>query len=61
MSGKRKRVSDLIDPDHEPVVGTDPHSLSQPGKEKVIIAPDPEKVREAERKRKRETGNSKPE
>ncbi len=37
------------DPEVQPEVGTDPQSLPQEGKHKTIIAPDPEKVREAER------------
>ena len=37
-------------PDNQPDVGTDPMSLPQEGKHKEIIAPDPEKVREHERR-----------
>lgn len=36
--------------ENQPSVGTDPMSLPQEGKHKTVIAPDPEKVREAERK-----------
>ncbi len=36
--------------DHQPEIGTDPMSLPQEGTHKTIISPDPEKVREAERK-----------
>jgi hypothetical protein len=36
--------------DHQPQIGTDPMDAPQEGKHKTIIAPDPEKVREAERK-----------
>lgn len=39
------------DPDHQPQVGTDPMEGPQEGKHKTIVAPDPEKVREAERKK----------
>lgn len=38
------------DPEIQPNIGTDPMSQPQEGKHKTIIAPDPEKVREAERK-----------
>lgn len=60
MVGKGKKKLDRLDPDHEPEVGSDPRSLPQLDEEKTIIAPDPEKVREAERKRERETGHPKP-
>ncbi len=38
------------DPDVKPSVGTDPMALPQEGKEKTIVSPDPEKVREHERR-----------
>ena len=60
MIGKGKKKIEYIDPDHEPEVGSDPRSLPQLDVEKTIIAPDPEKVREAERKRERDAGHSKP-
>jgi hypothetical protein len=36
--------------DHQPEIATDPMSTPQEGKHKTVIAPDPEKVREAERR-----------
>lgn len=36
--------------DHQPQIATDPMSTGQEGKHKTIISPDPEKVRDAERK-----------
>ncbi|MEM8558442.1 MAG: hypothetical protein AAGG50_11525 [Bacteroidota bacterium] len=36
------------DPDIQPSIGTDPMTTAEPSVEKTIIAPDPEKVREAE-------------
>ena len=46
-------VEDVSGSDHvesQPDIGTDPESTIQEGKHKTIIAPDPEKVRDAERK-----------
>lgn len=40
------------DPEVQPSIGTDPMSLPQEGVHKTIIAPDPEKVRQAEREGK---------
>lgn len=40
------------DPDVQPSIGTDPMSLPEEGTHKTIIAPDPEKVRQAEREGK---------
>ena len=40
------------DPEVQPSVGTDPQSLPQEGAHKTVIAPDPEKVRQAEREGK---------
>ena len=39
------------DSDHTPQVSTDPQSLPEEGVHKTIIAPDKEKVREADRRR----------
>jgi hypothetical protein len=41
-----------LDPDREPFVGNDPMSLPQLGEKKETVAPDPERVEEARRKRK---------
>lgn len=35
--------------DHQPQIGTDPMEGAQEGKHKKVIAPDPAKVRDAER------------
>lgn len=37
--------------EEQPNVGTDPMSQPQEGRRKKIVAPDPEKVKDAERKR----------
>jgi hypothetical protein len=37
--------------DHQPQIGTDPMETPQEGKHKKIIAPDPAKIRDADRKR----------
>jgi hypothetical protein len=39
-------------PDREPNVGNDPMELSQEGVNKRIIAPDPDKVRQAEERKR---------
>ena len=41
------------DPDHQPQIGTDPMEGAQEGKHKTIVAPDPKKVRDAERNKDR--------
>ncbi|HET6567800.1 MAG TPA: hypothetical protein VFG50_07540 [Rhodothermales bacterium] len=46
-----------LPPDFKPKIATDPEAQPQLGGEKRIVAPDPEKVREAERKREREKGH----
>jgi len=40
------------DPDIEPQINTDPMSQPQLGRDRKVIAPDPEAVREAERRKK---------
>lgn len=44
-------VSGVKDPDQQPQIGTDPMSEPDSSAEKTVIAPDPEKVREHERRR----------
>ncbi len=43
-------VSGSDDVESQPDIGTDPQSGIEEGTHKTIIAPDPEKVREADRK-----------
>lgn len=38
-------------PDVQPQIATDPMSLPQTSKEKTVVSPDPEKVREHDRER----------
>lgn len=45
--------SGIDETDRIPVVGGDPESLPEEGTHKTIIAPDPEKVREHDRRRGR--------
>jgi len=39
------------DPDRQPMIGTDPMDTPDSSVEKTIISPDPEKVREHERRK----------
>lgn len=45
-------VSGGGDPEVQPSIGTDPMSMPEEGTHKTIIAPDPEKVQQAEREGK---------
>ena len=45
-----KDVSGSDDVESQPDIGTDPEGSIEEGTHKTIISPDPEKVREAERK-----------
>lgn len=49
-----KDVSGSDDPDHQPQLGTDPMSQPQEASPRKIIAPDPEEVRKAEERRKKD-------
>lgn len=42
------------DPDKRPNIGTDPEDIGQVGEDRKVIAPDPDKVREADEKRRRD-------
>lgn len=44
------------DPDHQPQIGTDPMTGAEEGTHKTIVAPDPEKVREADARRGKDRG-----
>lgn len=44
-------VSGSDDVESQPHIGTDPMEGPQEGKHKTIVSPDPDKVREAERKK----------
>lgn len=47
-------TSGIDEVDRLPEVGTDPEAGAQEGTHKTIVAPDPEKVREAEREADRD-------
>jgi hypothetical protein len=46
-----KDVSGVKDPDHQPQIGTDPMDEPDSSVQKTVISPDPEKVREHDRRR----------